>query len=700
MLLPPELKFLAPLLNSPREEYKTAPWLLSDFDAPKWQYSFGYKKNPKELDWEITLSDGSSLLAAKNEELLLGFKYYLTSSTRRDFDLGTTNELEGQQAKQFGRACQIIDFLLINDKRYKLSTYGLAGLTGGNLIEMLETFSKTPSSAESVYNWTPTLREFCHSILADTSEMETLSALRERPQLLVITNEQKDDDELGIPYELIPPIRAALYIRGLYGTPQVEYGHQPNTIRLSGILYPNVLWGKNQFKPVHSILGFNDDTSLFTREFPGVRTNTGALELMRDQTFFTYRSAVYNLGTLHEIGLPAPTFKALKEADCFTPELGTKGRFRTVPSDLVFTSLRNAIDLHIEHGSEIIKGFCRIAIECQKRGVNPSTLSEAEVRHIVGPYLVTLGVSRLSLSARIIDTKTLRESIKGDKEEFYTNLRSNVGLYDLLAVYAGGIQLTIGILMARRVSELYSLKADKCLDETEEWLLFGNGKSTRHLFGLRRTEARPIEPIAVDMIKNLIKMQKVLLKIGYIKSYKTLFALPQMRGTREFIDSSNTAYNRNLDMFCDYFETPVNDDGQRWYLRQHQMRRFFAMLFFYCGSFSSLDTLRWMLGHANLQHVYNYITESTDGALLNSVGAQFAAENIHVGNIENFTVLAEMLKERYGTDDFGLIPSSELEDYINDKIKEGMVEIAPEFFTDANGEHMKVVARLKSGAAA
>ncbi len=84
MLLPPELKFLAPLLNSPREEYKAAPWLLSDFDAPKWQYSFGYKKNPKELDWEITLSDGSSLLDSKNEELCLGFKYFLTSSTRRD----------------------------------------------------------------------------------------------------------------------------------------------------------------------------------------------------------------------------------------------------------------------------------------------------------------------------------------------------------------------------------------------------------------------------------------------------------------------------------------------------------------------------------------------------------------------------------------------------------------------------------------
>ncbi|MHA6232994.1 integrase [Pseudomonas fluorescens group sp. PF-69] len=700
MLLPPELEFLAPLLRSPREEYRTAPWLLSDFDAQKWEYSFGYKKSPKVLDWDIKLSDGSSLLDPKNYELYQGFKYFLTSSTRSDSDLGASNELEGQQAKQFRRACHIIDFLLLNDEQYKLSTYGLGGLTAGNLIEMLETISQTPSTAESIYNWTQTLQDFCYSILKDTSEMQILSVFRERPQLLVITNEQKDEDELGIPHDLIPPIRAALFIRGLYGTPQVDYGHQPNTIRLSGMLYPQILWGKNQFKPVHAILGFNDDTSMFTREFPGIPTNTAVLERMRDQTYIGYRASVYNLGTLHEIGVAGPAISALREADSFTPELGTKGRFRTVPSDIVFTSLRNAIELHIEHGAEIIKGFCRIAIECQKRGVNPSTLSEAEVKKIVGQYLVNLGVSRLSLSARIIDTKTLRESIKGEKSEYYTNLRSNVGLYDLLAVYVGAIQLTIGILMARRISEIYSLKADSCLDDAGEWLLFGNGKSTRHLFGMRRSEARPIEPIATDMIKILIKMQKVLLKIGYIKSYKTLFALPQMRGTRDFIESSSNAYNRNLDMFCDYFQTSLNDQGQRWYLRQHQMRRFFAMLFFYCGSFSSLDTLRWMLGHANLQHIYNYITESTDGALLNSAAAQFAAENIHLGNTDNFTVLAEMIKEHYGTDNFGLIPSSELEDYISDKIEEGMIEIAPEFFTDAGGEHMKIVARLKYGAAA
>lgn len=700
MHLPPELEFLSPLLRLPAEEYMTAAWLLSDFDSDKWSYSFGYKKSPKELDWDVPLSDGSSLLDSKNKQILLGFKYFLTSSTRNAHDTGDTNELEGQQAKQFSKSCHIIDYLLLNDARYKISTYGLERLSGGNLIELLETLSQTSSTTESIYQWTPTLKNYCYKILKETDEAEIIQALRERPQLLVITNEQKDEDELGIPLDLIPPIRAALFIRGMYGTPQVDYGYQPNTIRLSQTLYPQLLWGKNQSKTVHSILGYNDDTSMFTREYPGVPTNTGALERMRDQTFFAYRATLYNLGTLNEIGIPAPATSALLQADAYTPQLGAKGRFRTVPSDIIFTSLRNAIELHIEHGKEIVDGFCRIAQECQNRNVAPSTLSELEVTHIVGPYLANLGVSRLSLSARIIDTKTLRESVKGDKSEYFSNLRSNVALYDLLAAYVGGVQLTIGILMARRVSELYSLRADKCLDGSGEWLLFGNAKSTVHLLGMRRSEARPIEPIAAEMIKNLIRMQEELLRIGYIKSYKTLFALPNMRGFREITDSTAQTYNRNLDIFCDYFQTPLNQKGQRWYLRQHQMRRFFAMLFFYCGSFSSLDTLRWMLGHTDLKHVWNYITESTDGALLNSAAAQFAAENIHIGNTEGFKELAELIEQRYGTDKYGLIPSDELEDYINDLMEEGMVEIEPEFFTDTTGVHMKIVSRLKHGTAA
>ena len=71
MQLPPELDFLAPFLVEPTEAYKYATWLLNDFDADVWEYSFEYK-TPKELDWRVKLDDHSLLTEPKNKNLLLG----------------------------------------------------------------------------------------------------------------------------------------------------------------------------------------------------------------------------------------------------------------------------------------------------------------------------------------------------------------------------------------------------------------------------------------------------------------------------------------------------------------------------------------------------------------------------------------------------------------------------------------------------
>jgi hypothetical protein len=692
MQLPPELAFLAPYFVEPSEMLQSAVWLLSDFDENLWKYSFDYKQ-PKHLDWNITLHDGTLLTAPKNESLLKGFKYYLTSCTRDVTGLVETNELQGAQLQRFCNTCHIIDYLLINGERYQLGAYGLEGLTGGNLIEILENLASNPLIAETVYNWETRLRMFCLALLDNSSKVDVDATIQNLPQLSIITQEQMDGDSLGIPYELIPRIRAALYLEKLYHKQVI--GNQPNTTLLSKLIYPEALWGKNQPKVTYNILCYNDDSSQFDREYPAAPVTSGAREKMRDTTYNQYRRAIYNLGILHEIPLPAPTIDALKQAEHFTPDLATQGRFRTLPSDMVFKALRQSIEFHLDHGPNLTKAFCRIALECRKRNISPSSLTPEETQTLVGPKLRAFGITTLSMAMRSAGTSGIRGNVKGQKNNYFSNLRNNNGLYELLAVYTGAAQLTVGILMARRVSELYGLKADDCLDETEQWLLFMNAKSTRHLFGVRRKEARPIEPIAADMIKTLIRMQKILVRIGYMPKMKLLFALPDFKGSAKITDSSAYLYNRNMDLFCDYFETPLNANGQRYYFRQHQMRRFFAMLFFYCGSFAKLDTLQWMMGHSDPKHVYRYITESTDGAVLAGAKAHFAAERVRDGDDENFQELRHLLKERHGTDDFTMIDIHDLEDQIQELMREGWVEIEPEFFTDHQGKKFKVVARLK-----
>ncbi|MGE8154191.1 integrase [Pseudomonas vancouverensis] len=697
MSLPPELSFLKPFLIEAEDTYRTAVWLKSNFDAPVWTYNFNYKES-FTLDWNIRLHDGKLLTSEKHRNLLNSFKFFLTASTRSVAGyMNETNDLGGQQRTRFRQAIHIIDYLLQKSDRYGLTTYGLGGLTSGNLREILERIASNSLTSESVYNWTAELRAYCLNSYENADKASIQMALQKLPQLSVITPGQEENDELGIPHRLIPSVRAALHLKGLYIS-HLRHGMAPNSIAISEYIYRDCLWGKNSAKPAHEILCYYNGISLFAREYQGIKVTTGTPKKLQYQEYCGYRTVLYNIGILHEVGLPAPPIDDLMEIDRFDVDLSATGRHRTLPSTLVFKCLRQAIEFHFEHGDKLRKGLCRLALHCKTNKTKLTKLTNKKVVEILGPELVKIGVNQLGLSCRNLDSGKSNKSIKGEKTEYFSKLRSNSGFLDLIGVYIGSAQLIVGVLMARRVTEMCGLLSSSCLDDSEQWLLFYNGKSTRSLYGLRRKIARPIEPIAVEIVKNIIRMQKFLVRIGYIDSMMTLFATPKIKGLNGLTNASLTSYNRNLDLVCDYFETPLNHLNQRYYIRQHQLRRFFAMLFFYCGSFAKLDTLQWMLGHSDIKHVWHYITETTDGAVLEGAKAHYVAESLQGENIKHFTDLANLIKKRFGTEDFTLIDTNDLEDQILELMKQGLVEIQPEFFTDEKGEQFKVVAKVTGGA--
>ncbi|MVW84785.1 integrase [Pseudomonas sp. PB101] len=696
MHLPPEISFLKPFLIEAKDTYRTAVWLKSDFDAPIWAYNFDSKES-STLDWNIILDDGSLLTSKENSDLLNSFKFFLTASTRSVAGyMSETNDLGGQQRTRFRQALLIIDCFLQNADRYGLTTYGLGGLTAGNLREILEQIASNSLTSESIYNWTKELQIYCLKSYECADKAAIQMALQMLPQLSIITPEQEENDELGIPHQMIPSVRAALHLKNLYINHK-SHGKVPNSIAISQDIYRRCLWGKNNAKPVHEILCIQNNISQFTREYQGIKVTTGTPQKIQYQEYCGYRTVLYNIGALHEVGLPAPPIDALMEIERLELDLSTTGRHRTLPSTLVFKCLRQAIEFHLEHGEKLRKGLCRLALYCKINKTRPTKLTNEKAIEVLGSELVKIGVRQLGLSCRNLDSGKSNRSIKGEKTEYFNKLRSNSGFLDLIGVYIGSVQLVVGVLMARRVTEMCGLQSNSCFDDSEQWLLFYNGKSTRSLFGLRRRVARPIEPIAVEMIKNLIHMQKVLVRIGYIDNMMTLFATPSFKGINSLTNASLTSYNRNLDLLCDYFETPLNHLNQRYYIRQHQLRRFFAMLFFYCGSFAKLDTLQWMLGHGDIKHVWHYITETTDGAVLESAKAHYVAESMQGENIQYFTDLANLIKKRYGTEDFSLLDTNDLEDHILDLIQQGLVDIQPEFFTDETGEQFKIVAKVSRG---
>ncbi len=696
MKMPPELHFLNGFYDDPKITYRTSDWLLSDFDAMEWEYSFGFA-SPKSIDWGVTLEDGQALTSSKHRNLLKGLKYFLILSTRHQFGSKPESNSIKSQGIAFAKAVHLIDYLLLHSSDFQLATYGLTGLSGNDLKHILTAICENKDSSESVYAWSKTIAKHCRELLNSTDPCAIDGVLDAVPEINIVTPEQEDEYALDIPIALIPRARAALYLGGLYNRVR-NIGYIPNSVKISNILYRNTIKGRTDDKPTISALTYKFANDDFVREHSGVPVTTGQRSTMTQSSFNQYRSVLYNLGTLHDLDVPAPAITDLMQMLEFQMDLSSQGRFRTLPSSVVLSAVKHAVEFHLKHGEKLVNGFCRLAAYCKQRKIRLSSLSDADVTRVVGKQLQEFGVCQLGLSCRNTGTALHADSIKGDKSGYYEKLRSNAPMLELMGVYIGGVQLVVGALMARRVGELQDLHSTTCLDISEQWLIFKNRKSTRRIFGLRKTEARPIEPVAVSMIKNLIRMQKILKRVGYIDEITYLFASPSTRGDVGFAKPNMYIYNRNLDIFCDYFETQLNSKGARYYIRQHQLRRFFAMLFFHSSSFGGLETLQWMLGHTDARHVWHYITETMDGAVLRGAKSQYVAEQLHREGTQGYDDLAALLKERYGTEDFALVDTNELEDEISDLMKAGEVEIEPEFFEDENGQHIRVIAKIKGAA--
>ncbi|MFV9461405.1 hypothetical protein ACNUIY_05965 [Pseudomonas aeruginosa] len=170
-----------------------------------------------------------------------------------------------------------------------------------------------------------------------------------------------------------------------------------------------------------------------------------------------------------------------------------------------------------------MEGFCRMAEHCTLNGIAPTQLTNGELQDIMPPELIDMGIRKLGL---VCQTVSIRHGALRKQSNYFIELRNNVGLIECLRIYIGCVQMVVGTIMARRIGEMLDLHSTDCLDKSERWLIFLNRKSTSNLFGIRQRQARPIEPIAVKMIKNLISMQQRLLKSGYITEMTSLFAPP------------------------------------------------------------------------------------------------------------------------------------------------------------------------------
>lgn len=684
-------KFLSRLDEDPKHYFRKAWWLLTPFDSPIWLISLKYEK-PSEINWQVSLDDGSILTAPGNCRLETALKTFIIVASAGGSRNPTTSV--ATQRHYLRRAFYIVDYLLINSKKLRLASCGLSGLSGDELKGMLQQIASGQNISQSVYSYNQRLVGLGVDLISKTPSSTIERLINELPCISEISSNDIELNELDIPTDKIPSLRAALLHWGFYHKDELN-GFHLNSAKITPLLYKNTLKGESS-KPRINILSFSPMEPAYRREFLGVPTRSGATPGLTESSYNYFRSVLNSMRFLHFANEDAPLLQALEDVAEFTIDLKECSRYRSVPSDVIFTQFRDCVEFHFKYGRIIINGFCRVIAYCTKKNISPLELSNLQVQRIIGPELVEIGVKKLGITCPNSSKTDNGSGLSGGKrnKEFYISLRNNEGLINLLEVYIGCAQIVTGALTARRATELIDLQVLTCLDVTREWLIFKAAKTSRWLFGIRDTQARPIDKLAASMIRELQRMQRILKRFGFIKEYTSLFSIPYPRSSLGLVKASHHTFNKAMDSVGDYFQAPLDSQNRRYYLRQHQLRRFFALFFFHTFGLGGVNSLRWMLAHSDIQHAWHYITDTVDGASLRGAKSQYVLEQLNRGHFENFQSLVEILKDRYGTEDVTLIDEAEADQYIQRLLQDGDITIEPIFFSDETGQKMMIIVKI------
>ncbi|MDO8336368.1 MAG: hypothetical protein Q7T74_06330 [Candidatus Saccharibacteria bacterium] len=214
----------------------------------------------------------------------------------------------------------------------------------------------------------------------------------------------------------------------------------------------------------------------------------------------------------------------------------------------------------------------------------------------------------------------------------FSRLREKPCLDEALRILIGAATITIGLLKPSRDLEIVNLPRN-CLSRSPQglyWLDSPLGKRTR-VEWRARTGGKPIPFITAKAIRQFYKLNRGLTRIFKEKdSYKRglLFYLPNPRKLGSSIKLCSGTLNRHLDLFCDYAGLPPDEYGRRWYIRIHEMRKWFLLLLFWSGRYDVLDAARWVAGHTDVKHLYDYIQREFPDVQLGKLEAECAIDKL------------------------------------------------------------------------
>ncbi|NVE90725.1 hypothetical protein [Vreelandella titanicae] len=262
--------------------------------------------------------------------------------------------------------------------------------------------------------------------------------------------------------------------------------------------------------------------------------------------------------------------------------------------------------------------------------------------------------------------------------------RKNPPLTYLLDILRGACLLIIASMKPIRLNELSSLKYD-CLYFKENdgfWMMQDIEKAG--IRGILPEDAKPIPRIAAKAIILLQKLNDHARKHVASKMEESYL----LYGIRYGFDWKSASIGdsefirQRLSWFCDHIEVPLDDFGRRWYVNTHELRKSFLLNFFWTFKFSSLDSVRWMAGHANPDHVFEYIQANVEGEEMVEVESEYAYQQLRLfkdgtktSDLSNIEELYDDVCHHFKVNSISDIKADELKHWLEIQIESGHYEI-------------------------
>lgn len=718
-------------------------WFKSEYDDDVTIMNFGQKD--KVVDWSsVTLDDGLPLTHSKHKPLLNGFKNWLLAVSDPLENGGAVIKTSTIKSGVW-KVMSLIDAILLRSAALELSQYHLSHITADFWLSLFKVMSEDGAS-NGIYDFTARTVELVQAHANSITQEQIKDFLNKYP----FVNRDIAEDDLTLYLTKEERVKACcwLYAQGYYKSNDI-WGGQGNGSVLSTLLFEGEIASPIINIPTSPELWLAEKAR--STEYPLFNTEnseTSAAEVTI--SYYILMAKLINTNILKD-NASSPSIEATKALsvrkinDLVT--LKPAGRTQTLHPDVIFKLTRQSFEFVLKYQQEILD-TCLLALS---QGAHKSTETHSnkerpdkrgstfipEIHQNMsmterGHFMQTKVMS--ALNEKAVKAMGIRQVLPFEVRaaDKYNNIRNNESLFDLYGVLIGSCQYLTGIISARRQDELISLASSGNLSPNKNPFEEGNEDiEYNFIFKLKKSGnggrlstntiiERPITTSLAKIIWRLEVFNEAAISQGLVKG-KALGLFNNLDARMCHLTKIKVkSFNAHLDSMCDYFESPLvkmsNGDLRRQYVRQHQLRRFFALLFFWQNRFQGLEALRWMLGHTDMSHLYHYISSNEVGDILNGVKATVIVQGVlnKDGELEKIKSIGELkatLAKKYNAgavviddlesvidlavDDDITAPhidqlkaEANLESNLEELLKTGEISLEPNFFkvTDEDGQ--------------